>query len=148
MATLHRFFAATFKPFFFMHRIGDCTRGLYAFFPEWSIRQLAQLKFKQDYTIIVQHWGIMVGLMGLFMMGAAIGRRGVYLFWFSAPSRRRLWCGWSCHMPIKIFVRGFWIPALQSMRRLSSTQSHYFSVGWDIAKRCNACRASELAESI
>ena len=30
-----------------------------------------KIPFVQDYTIILQHWGIMVGLMGVFMVVAA-----------------------------------------------------------------------------
>jgi hypothetical protein len=30
-----------------------------------------KIPFVEDYTIILQHWGIMVGLMGIFMIVAA-----------------------------------------------------------------------------
>ncbi|MBX3427919.1 MAG: hypothetical protein KF688_19725 [Pirellulales bacterium] len=32
---------------------------------------VAQLPYLQDDTIVIQHWGMMVGLMGVSMMAAA-----------------------------------------------------------------------------
>lgn len=34
--------------------------------------EVGLLPYLEDYTIIIQHWGIMVGLMGLAMMAAAV----------------------------------------------------------------------------
>jgi hypothetical protein len=45
---------------------------LYAFFPTWTVPNVGKLPYLQDYTIFIQHWGIMVGLMGVFMMAAAM----------------------------------------------------------------------------
>jgi hypothetical protein len=33
---------------------------------------VAKLPYLQQYTIIIQHWGIMVGIMGLAMILAAL----------------------------------------------------------------------------
>jgi len=44
---------------------------LNAIAPLWSVETILKLKFNQEYTIILQHWGIMVGLMGVFMIAAA-----------------------------------------------------------------------------
>lgn len=68
---MKRFFDRTFRPFFVLTGFGTALIGLYAFWPEWAVAKLAKLVFLQEYTIIVQHWGIMVGLMGVFMMAAA-----------------------------------------------------------------------------
>jgi hypothetical protein len=46
--------------------------ALYALLPSWAMPNVAKLPYLVDYTIIIQHWGIMVGLMGLFMMSASI----------------------------------------------------------------------------
>jgi hypothetical protein len=34
-------------------------------------RTVQKIPFVQNYTVILQHWGIMVGLMGIFMVSAA-----------------------------------------------------------------------------
>jgi hypothetical protein len=39
--------------------------------PRWAVETVQKIPFIQDYTIFVQHWGIMVGLMGVFMVVAA-----------------------------------------------------------------------------
>ena len=66
------FFDRTVRPFFLFTGAGTALVGLYAVWPSWAMPNVAQLSYLEDYTIIIQHWGIMVGLMGLFMMGAAI----------------------------------------------------------------------------
>ena len=68
---MKRFFELTFRPFFVLTGIGTAAAGLYAFWPQWAVEKLTKIAFVQEYTIIVQHWGIMVGLMGLFMIVAA-----------------------------------------------------------------------------
>jgi hypothetical protein len=35
------------------------------------VENIAELEFIRDYTIFVQHWGLMVGLIGVFMVLAA-----------------------------------------------------------------------------
>ena len=69
---LRRFFARTVRPFFLLTGAGTAAVGLYAFLPSWAMPNVARLPYLQDYTIIIQHWGIMVGLMGLCMMAAAV----------------------------------------------------------------------------
>ena len=69
---MRRFFELTFRPFFVLTGLGTALISLYAFWPLWASQTIAKLSFIQDYTIIVQHWGIMVGLMGVFMIAAAI----------------------------------------------------------------------------
>ena len=41
------------------------------FWPRWTAETVGKIPFVPDYTIITQHWGIMVGLMGVFMIVAA-----------------------------------------------------------------------------
>ena len=69
---LRPFFAHTVRPFFLFTGAGTALVGLYAFFPSWAMPNVARLPYLQDYTIIIQHWGIMVGLMGVVMMAAAV----------------------------------------------------------------------------
>jgi hypothetical protein len=66
-----RFFDVTFRPFFVLTGIGTALAGFYAFWPQWAAEKIAKIAFVQDYTIILQHWGIMVGLMGVLMIVAA-----------------------------------------------------------------------------
>ncbi len=71
MSNLKSFFSQTFKPFYLVTGAGTALIAIFAFFPSWATPTIARLPFLVEYTIIIQHWGIMVGLMGLFMMGAA-----------------------------------------------------------------------------
>ena len=68
---MKRFFDLTFKPFFVITGIGTAGAVLYALWPQWSLETVGKIPFVPDYTIITQHWGIMVGLMGVFMVVAA-----------------------------------------------------------------------------
>lgn len=72
MSSTERFFARAFRPFFLFTGAGTALIGLYAILPAWATETLGKLPFLQDYTIIIQHWGIMVCLMGVFMMAAAL----------------------------------------------------------------------------
>jgi hypothetical protein len=68
---MKRFFDLTFRPFFVITGIGTALAGLYAFRPRWAAETVGKIPFVQDYTIITQHWAIIVGLMGIFMIAAA-----------------------------------------------------------------------------
>ena len=68
---MKRFFDLTFRPFFVLTGIGTALASLDAFWPRWTVEAVQKIPFVQDYTIILQHWGIMVGLMGVFMVTAA-----------------------------------------------------------------------------
>ena len=68
---MNRFFDLTFRPFFVLTGIGTTLAALNAFWPRWAVETVEKIAFVQDYTVIVQHWGIMVGLVGVFMIVAA-----------------------------------------------------------------------------
>jgi hypothetical protein len=68
---MKRFFDLTFKPFFVVTGIGTALAAVDAFWPRWAVETVHRFAFIQDYTILVQHWGIMVALMGVFMIVAA-----------------------------------------------------------------------------
>jgi|SRR5258708_4304182 len=68
---MKRFFELSFRPFFVLTGIGTALASLDAFWPRWTVETVQKIPFVQDYTILVQHWGIMVGLMGVFMVAAA-----------------------------------------------------------------------------
>jgi hypothetical protein len=68
---MKRFFDLTFKPFFVLTGIGTAAAALYAFWPRWATETAGKIPFVLDYTILTQHWGIMVALMGAFMIAIA-----------------------------------------------------------------------------
>lgn len=132
MEVLHRFFAATFKPFFLCTGAATALIGVYAFFPEWSVSQLAQLEYLRNYTIIVQHWGIMVGLMGLFMMGAAIvpaWRLPILVF----SGIEKAFMVWVVLSNVnQDFTRGFWIPAALDSTVVCYTVLYFLVMGFRV----------------
>ena len=68
---MKRFFDLTFKPFFVITGIGTAAAIFYAFWPRWAAETAGKIPFIPDYTILTQHWGIMVALMGAFMIAIA-----------------------------------------------------------------------------
>ena len=69
---MKRFFDLTFKPFFILTGLGTALGAVNAFWPRWAAEKVELIPFVQDYTIILQHWGFMLGLMGVFMIVAAL----------------------------------------------------------------------------
>jgi len=65
------FFTKHFSKMFFITGIGTASALLYAFFPEWSSTNIGKIPYFNENTIITQHWGMMVGLMGIFMIVAS-----------------------------------------------------------------------------
>ncbi len=68
---MQKFIDATIKPVLIIGGLGTAAAGLYGFFPRFAVENIAELEFIRDYTIFVQHWGFMVGLIGVFMVVAA-----------------------------------------------------------------------------
>ena len=68
---LEKFINVTIKPLLIIGGIGTALAGANAFFPQFAVENVQGLEWIQDYTIFVQHWGIMVCLMGIFMVAAA-----------------------------------------------------------------------------
>jgi len=62
--------------------------ALNAFWPQWAAEKVDLIPFIQDYTIILQHWGFMLGVMGVFMIIAAFVRLGATRFSSIAPLRK------------------------------------------------------------
>lgn len=65
------FIDKTVKPFLVIAGLGTCAAGLYAFLPKVAVETVAKLPFVENYTVFVQHWGMMVFLVGIFMIIAA-----------------------------------------------------------------------------
>jgi hypothetical protein len=61
---MKRFFELSFRPFFVLTGIGTALGGLNAFLPIWPAETVEKIPFVQECTIILQHWGIMLGLVG------------------------------------------------------------------------------------
>ena len=61
----------TTKPVLIIGGLGTALAGLNAFVPRFAVENVQQMEWAPDYTIFVQHWGIMVCLMGVFMVAAA-----------------------------------------------------------------------------
>ena len=61
----------TLKPVLIIGGAGTALAGVDAFLPRYAVENVQKLEFIPEYTIFVQHWGIMVSLMGVFMIGAA-----------------------------------------------------------------------------
>jgi|ERR1017187_1671785 hypothetical protein len=68
---MKRFFALTFRPFFVLTGAVTALGSLNAFWPRWTADSVEKIAFVQDYTIILQHWGFMLGVTGAFMIVAA-----------------------------------------------------------------------------
>jgi hypothetical protein len=68
---MKKFVNKTIKPLLIIGGLGTALAGLNAFFPRFAVENVQNLEFVQEYTIFVQHWGIMVCLMGVMMVLAA-----------------------------------------------------------------------------
>ena len=68
---MKKFIDLTIKPVLIIGGVGTALAGANAFFPQWAVENIQGIEWSQDYTIFVQHWGIMVCLMGVFMGAAA-----------------------------------------------------------------------------
>lgn len=110
MAQRESFFFRSFKPFYMFTGAGTALIGAFAFAPAWATPTIARLPFLLEYTIIIQHWGIMVGLMGLFMMAAAVipeWRVPIALYSLVEKAFMVWLVLFNAKQP---FVTGFWLP--------------------------------------
>ena len=131
MPTLQDFFARTFRPFFLVTGAGTALIGLFAFAPSWAMPNLVRLPFLVEYTIIIQHWGIMVGLMGLFMMGATIFPRwrAPIALYSAAEKAFMVWLVLAnAREP---FAVGFWIPFAVDLAVVVYTIGYFLFGGLD-----------------
>jgi hypothetical protein len=68
---MKKFIGVTIKPVLVLGGLATALAGLDAFFPRFAVENVQKLEWVPQYTIFVQHWGIMVCLIGLFMAAAA-----------------------------------------------------------------------------
>ena len=127
---LRRFFARSVRPFFLLTGAGTALVGLYAFLPSWAMPNVARLPYLQAYTIIIQHWGIMVGVMGLFMMAAAVVPRWrVPIFLYSAIEKSFM--VWLVLSNVQhSFVSGFWVPFAVDATVVMYTVGYFLTFGF------------------
>jgi hypothetical protein len=129
-SALVRFFARTARPFFLLTGAGTALIALYAVVPSWVMPKVAKLPYLQDYTIIIQHWGIMVGLMGVAMTAAAVVPEWrVPIFLYSAVEKAfMVWLVLSnARQP---FVNGFWVPCVIDATVVLYTIGYFSDVGF------------------
>lgn len=129
MARLKSFFALTVKPFFLLTGAGTALVGLYAFAPAWTMPNIGQLPYLQEYTIIIQHWGMMVCLMGVAMMAAAlVPAWRVPIFVYSGVEKAfMVWLVLSnAQQP---FVGGFWVPCALDSTVVLYTIGYFAAAG-------------------
>ncbi|MFO0806506.1 MAG: hypothetical protein U0791_25655, partial [Gemmataceae bacterium] len=109
---------------------GTAGIGLYALLPAWAMPNLAKLPYLQDYTIIIQHWGIMVGLMGLFMMAAAlVSRWRPPILLFSLVEKAFM--VWLVLSNVnQSFVVGFWGPLVVDATVVAYTIGYFSTCGF------------------
>ncbi len=109
---MQKFIDSTIKPFFIIGGIGTAAAGMNAFFPRFAVENLQKLEFVQEYTIFVQHWGIMVCLMGVFMIGAALKeswRVPILLYSLVEKAFMVFLVASNAHLS---FSEGFYVPAV------------------------------------
>jgi hypothetical protein len=70
---MQKFIDVTIKPVLIIGGIGTALAGVDAFLPRFAVENVQKLEWVPEYTIFVQHWGMMVCLIGVFMV--ASGRR-------------------------------------------------------------------------
>ena len=123
-------FDRTVRPFFLFTGAGTALVGLYAFLPSWAMPNVAKLPYLQDYTIIIQHWGIMVGIMGIAMMLAAlVPQWRVPILLYSAFEKAfMVWLVLSNAQ--SSFVSGFWIPFVLDSTVVIYTIGYVLTLGF------------------
>ena len=68
---MKNFVDKTVKPFLVIAGLCTAIAGVSAFLPQFAVENLLKLPFAENYTIIVQHWGMMILLVGIFMIISA-----------------------------------------------------------------------------
>lgn len=63
------------KPFLVIGGLITMYAGIYAINPETALRDMNNLPYDSNYVFLFRHWGIMVGLMGFFIVASAYVRR-------------------------------------------------------------------------
>jgi hypothetical protein len=131
MPNLESLFSRTFRPFYLLTGAGTALIAIFAFFPSWAMPTIAKLPFLVEYTIIIQHWGIMVGLMGLFMMGAAIFPQWRFPIALYSLVEKAFMVWLVLFNASQPFAAGFWIPFALDLMVVLYTIGYFVYCGID-----------------
>ncbi len=101
----------TIKPFLIVGGLGTAAAGLNAFWPRFAVENVQKLGFIQDYTIFVQHWGMMVCLMGVFMVAAAFKPSWRLPILIYSTVEKAFMVFLVLSNVNRSFSEGFWVPA-------------------------------------
>ena len=135
MTNLQEFFSRTFRPFYLLTGAGTALIGIFAFLPSWAVPTIVQLPWIVEYTIIVQHWGIMVGLMGLFMMGAAIYPSWRFPIAVYSTVEKAFMVWLVLANASQPHAAGFWVPFALDLTVVAYTIGYFAYCGFDIPGR-------------
>ena len=108
---MQKFIDATLKPVLIIGGLVTAGAVAYAFAPQFAVVNIANLEFRQEYTIFVQHWGIMVGLIGLMMVAAAFKPAWVYPVMIYVALEKAFMVYLVVSNASQSFSEGFWLPA-------------------------------------
>ena len=128
---MKRFFDLTFRPFFVLTGIGTAAAFVYAFWPEWALPQIAKFAHREEYTILVRHWGMMVGLIGVFMVVAAFREnwRNPILIYSGVEKAFIVYLVLAnLSQP---YSQGFWFPAVMDAAVVLYTIAYFAVYGFD-----------------
>lgn len=108
---MKRFIDKALKPVLIIGGLGTAAAGLYAFWPQFAVENVAALDYRQDYTIFVQHWGMMVGLMGVMMVAAAFKPSWVMPILIYGILEKAFLVYLIVSNVSHRYAKGFWLPA-------------------------------------
>jgi hypothetical protein len=125
---MKRFINMTLKPVLIVGGLGTSAAMAYAFAPQFAVINIAGLEFNQEYTIFVQHWGIMVGLIGLMMVAAAFKPSWVYPVMIYAALEKAFMVYLAMSNASQSYSEGFWIPATMDATIMLYSLLYFWSV--------------------
>ncbi len=108
---LEKFINVTIKPVLIIGGAGTALAGANAFLPQWATENVQGIDWIQDYTIFVQHWGMMVCLMGVFMIGAAFRESWRYTIMLYSLIEKAFMVYLVITNVSLVYSDGFYIPA-------------------------------------
>ena len=108
---MKRFIDKTLKPMLIIGGLGTSAAGLYAFWPKFAVENIAKLEFVPQQTFFVQHWGIMVGLMGAMMVAAAFKPSWILPILIYSTLEKTFMVYLAVSNLNQSYSEGFWAPA-------------------------------------
>ena len=109
---LEKFINATIKPVLIIGGAVTALAGANAFLPQWTTENIQGIEWMQEYTIFVQHWGMMVCLMGIFMIVAAFKESWRYPIMMYSMIEKAFIVYLVYTNASQVYSDGFYIPAV------------------------------------